>query len=75
MTEKNIYNVEDIFQSIPGDEKNVIMKIPDDIAELQGWKEGDVLKVEIGDRGTIIISKKEDDGKSLIMQKDNNGEV
>jgi len=49
--------VEDIFTDIPGDDKNVNMKIPDEIMEAQGWKEGDNLRILWGDQGTIIIEK------------------
>lgn len=55
-----IFKVEDIFTDIPGDDKNMNMKIPDEIMEAQGWKPGDVMKIEIGDQGTLIISKKDD---------------
>ena len=33
------------------------MKIPKEISEERGWKEGDNLKMSIGDQGTIIIEK------------------
>lgn len=56
------YTVEEIFQDIEGDEENVLMTIPPEIMEAQGWKEGDRIKVEIGDLGSIIITKI-DDGK------------
>jgi hypothetical protein len=59
------FKAEEIFQDIPGDDKNVTMKIPDEIMEAQGWKEGTKIKVEIGDKGTIIISEvKEEDNQS-----------
>ncbi len=51
------YKVEDIFHDIPGDDKMMNMTIPPEIMEAQGWKEGDNLKIEWGDRGTIKISK------------------
>ena len=54
------FKVEDIFQDIPGDEKMMNMKIPDEIMEAQGWKEGDTLKFDVGDMGTIIITKPEE---------------
>ena len=58
------YKAEEIFQDIPGDDKNVMMTIPPEIMEKQGWKEGDNIKVEIGDKGTIIITKvEEENGK------------
>lgn len=59
MTKQFTYKVEDIFEDIEGDEDNVLMTIPPEILELQGWKEGDTLKVEWGDNGSIVISKKE----------------
>lgn len=54
------YKAEEIFQDIPGDDKNVMMTIPPEIMEKQGWKEGDTIKVEIGDKGTIIITQVKD---------------
>ncbi len=50
------FKAEDIFEDIPGDPDNVIMKIPPEICESQGWKEGDTLNVKL-ENGTIIISK------------------
>lgn len=57
---QHIYNADDIFQDIPGDDKNVTMTIPPEILEAQGWKEGDTLKFDVGDMGTIIITKPEE---------------
>ena len=51
-----IYKVEDIFEDIPDDPKNVNMTIPPEIMESQGWKEGDTLKFVI-ENGTIVITK------------------
>lgn len=56
--EKITFKVEDIFEEIPGDPDNVIMKLPPEICEVQGWKEGDVMNVSL-ENGAIIISKKE----------------
>lgn len=50
------FNVEDIFEDIPGDPDNVIMKLPPEICELQGWKEGDTLDVTV-ENGAIVIKK------------------
>lgn len=67
------YKAEDIFQDIPGNEKNVNMVIPPEILEAQGWKQGDTLKFEIGDKGTIIITKpdesKKDDQHVVVITK------
>jgi hypothetical protein len=54
------FNVEDIFHDIEGDEENVLMTIPPEILESQGWKEGDNLKIEWGDQGSIVITKAEE---------------
>lgn len=55
---KNLeFKVEDIFEDIPGDDKKCLMKIPDEIMKMQGWKEGDNLRIEWGDKGTIRIEK------------------
>ena len=54
------FKVEDIFEDIEGDEENVLMNIPPEILDAQGWKEGDNLKIEWGDQGSIVISKVEE---------------
>ena len=51
-----IYNYEEIFEDIPGDEENILMKIPQEICEQQGWVEGDTLKILV-ENGAMIISK------------------
>jgi len=51
------YKVEDIFEDIPDDPKNVTMTIPQPIRDEIGLKEGDTIKVSIGDKGTLIIEK------------------
>jgi hypothetical protein len=58
------YKVEDIFEDIEGDDKNVLMNIPPEISEKMGWTEGDVLKINI-EKGVISITK---------VEKENNGE-
>jgi hypothetical protein len=50
------FKVEDIFESIPGDEENVIMKFPPEVLEEAGWKEGDMLNIEIVDN-TVVVTK------------------
>lgn len=51
-----MYNAEDIFQDIPGDPDNVVLKFPPELLEQTGWKEGDELNITLED-GAIIISK------------------
>ena len=50
------YNAEDIFEEIDGDPDNILMKIPQEILDRNGWKEGDELTITIED-GAIVISK------------------
>ena len=54
--EKFIFTAEDIFQEIPGDPDNVMMKFPDEVLELTGWKEGDTLDIKVED-GKIVVTK------------------
>ena len=54
--EKFIFTAEDIFQEIPGDSENVLLKFPDEVLELAGWKEGDILDIKLED-GKIVIKK------------------
>ena len=58
------YKVEDIFHDIPGDKEMMNMTIPPEIMEAQGWKEGDNLKIEWGDQGSIVITKLESPTKA-----------
>tara|TARA_B100000925_G_C21957683_1_gene451922 strand:+ start:611 stop:793 length:183 start_codon:yes stop_codon:yes gene_type:complete len=39
---------------------NTTMKIPPEVLKVNNWKEGDKVKVKIGDQGTIIIEKVDD---------------
>ncbi len=50
------YKVEDIFEDDPDNPNNVLMKIPDEIAERMGWKPGDTLKIETENK-MISITK------------------
>ena len=42
---KKTYLVEELFEDIPGDPDNVILKIPQEICETQGWVEGTNLDI------------------------------
>jgi len=54
-----IYPAEEIFQDIEGDEENVLMNIPPEIAEKMGWNPGDTLKIEVLESGGLCISRVE----------------
>jgi hypothetical protein len=53
---KTTYTVEELFEDIPGDPDNVIMKLPPEICEAQGWKEGDTINIKVED-GAMVLSK------------------
>lgn len=53
---RTTYTVEELFEDIEGDADNVIFKIPPEICELQGWKEGDTINIKVED-GKMILSK------------------
>jgi len=55
--ETRTYKVEDIFEEIPDDPKNVLMNLPPEICEEMGLEPGDNIKIELGDQGTLIITK------------------
>jgi AbrB family looped-hinge helix DNA binding protein len=61
MTKVITYKAEDIFQDIDGDEDNVLMNIPPEIAERMGWKPGDVLRIQVEETGGISIKKIENE--------------
>ena len=49
-----IYKVEDIFSDIPDDPDKVLMKIPDEICEQLGLKEGDTVTINVENEGLKI---------------------
>lgn len=51
------FKVEDIFEDIPNDPDNVIMNLPLELLEMTGWKEGDILTVELIEGGLCIEKK------------------
>jgi hypothetical protein len=60
MTKTLTYKAEDIFQDIDGDDENVLMNIPPEVAEKAGFKPGDKLKIEKHPAGGISITKVKD---------------
>ena len=50
------YKVEELFEDIPDDPNNVLLKIPPEVCEAQGWKPGDTLNIEVKD-GTLVLTK------------------
>lgn len=58
------YKAGDIFQDIEDDPDNVNMVLPQEVREKMGWQPGDVLKVQVGDQGTLIITKVDKDSQN-----------
>lgn len=56
MTFSKVYNAEDIFEDITDDPDNVIFKIPPEVLEITGWKEGDTLNIT-SENESIVIKK------------------
>ena len=54
--ERMTFKAEEIFEEIPGDPDNVILKFPPELLEQVGWKEGDTLNIQL-EEGAIVISK------------------
>jgi hypothetical protein len=51
-----VFNAEDIFEEIPGDPDNVILKFPPEIIEQTGWQTGDTLDIKV-ENGALIVTK------------------
>lgn len=56
MTNTYTFKAEEIFEEIEGDPDNVMMKLPPEICELQGWKEGDTINIKV-ENGAMVLSK------------------
>lgn len=50
------FKAEDIFEEIPGDPDNVLLKFPPEVLAQTGWKEGDTLDITVED-GAIVVKK------------------
>lgn len=48
------FNAEDIFKEIDGDSDNILMNIPQEILDLTGWKDGDILDISIEDEAIVV---------------------
>jgi|APGre2960657444_1045066.scaffolds.fasta_scaffold11245_8 hypothetical protein len=61
-----IYNYEEIFEEIPGDPDNILLKFPPEMLEQTGWKEGDTINIKIVN-GSLHISKNDVAEKQLSL--------
>lgn len=50
------FNTDDIFEDIPGDPDNVMLKFPPEVLEQTGWQPGDNLTIKI-EQGALVITK------------------
>lgn len=50
------FNAEDIFEEIPGDPDNIILKFPPEVLAITGWKEGDSLTINL-EEGALVVTK------------------
>ena len=55
---KTIYDVDEIFEEIPGDPDNILMNIPEEIRSTMGWEPGDTMIIKM-ENGGLIIQKDE----------------
>ena len=53
---KTTYNYEEIFEDIEGDTEHILMKIPPEICEAQGWNVGDLMSIRVEGTG-LVLSK------------------
>lgn len=51
-----VFNADDLFEDIPGDPDNVMLKFPPEVLEQVGWKAGDTLNIQLKE-GALVISK------------------
>ena len=56
---KLVLSHNEVFQTDPNDKDKVIMKIPNELMQKQGWTIGTPVKIKVGDQGTIIIESVE----------------
>lgn len=57
MNKKKIFKAKDVFLPDPENPESKILRIPQEFLNDTDWKEGDTIKVSIGDQGTIILEK------------------
>jgi hypothetical protein len=52
MSKSKMYSYEELFQEIPGDTENILLKFPQEFLEETGWSEGTVVSVTVEDTGS-----------------------
>ena len=52
MSKSRMYSYEEIFEGIPGDSDNILLKFPSELLEETGWMEGTVVNITVEDTGS-----------------------
>ena len=52
MSKSKMFSYEEIFQDIPEDPDNILLKFPPEILEEAGWSEGTILNITVEDTGS-----------------------
>jgi len=52
MSKSKMYSYEEIFQEIPEDPDNILLKFPTELLEETGWSEGTVVNITVEDTGS-----------------------
>lgn len=52
MSKSKMYSYEELFQEIPGDPDNILLKFPEEFLEETGWIEGTVVNITVEDTGS-----------------------
>ena len=47
-----MYSYDEIFQEIPEDPDNILLKFPSELLEETGWSEGTVVNITVEDTGS-----------------------
>ena len=54
-----IYNYDEVFEDIPDDPDNVLLKLPPELCEELGWHPGKTLTIKVEDDKLIIFETRE----------------
>ena len=52
MSKSKMYSYEEIFQEIPEDPDNILLKFPPEILKEAGWDVGTILNITVEDTGS-----------------------
>jgi hypothetical protein len=52
MSKSKMYSYDELFQEIPGDTENILLRFPQEFLEETGWMEGTVVNITVEDTGS-----------------------